>query len=156
MEGEVTTGGEALGVFVGSFTHTLDPKRRLTIPSEWRFQAGPHGGLYVLPGLQEPCLCVFPVRELARRIERIKTHSLADSRANQFARMVASRSDLATWDSQGRIRVKDELLDYAKLSSQVLLVGVFDRFELWNPEQWKASTAGDPASLNDAARYVGF
>ncbi len=143
-------------MFVGSYTHTLDPKRRLTIPSEWRFQAGTHGGLYVLPGVQEPCLYVFPVRELARRIERIKTHSIADTRASQFARMVGSRSDLAAWDTQGRIRVKDELLDHAKLTSQVLLVGAFDRFELWNPEQWKASTTVDPASLNDAARYVGF
>jgi MraZ protein len=110
----------------------------------------------VLPGVQEPCLYVFPVRELARRIERIKTHSIADTRASQFARMVGSRSDLAAWDTQGRIRVKDELLDHAKLTSQVLLVGAFDRFELWNPEQWKASTTVDPASLNDAARYVGF
>lgn len=151
-------GGEELqSIFVGSFTHSLDPKRRLTIPAEWRDQVEAAGSLYVLPGIHERCLYVFPAREMTRRIERIKNHSVADAKARLFTRAIASRSDLVTWDTQGRIRIKDELLNYAELKDQVVLVGAFEKFELWAPALWQSvSTALDQSTMDDAARYVGF
>ena len=147
--------GLSSGVFVGSFLHSLDPKRRLTIPSEWRDIAGP-GTLYVLPGIDQACLCVFPGQELVQRLHRIRNHSIADPKARQFARVLGSQSQLLPWDSQGRIRIKDELLASARLVNQVVLVGAFERFELWDPELWKATGSMDRANLSDAARYVGI
>jgi len=146
------------GVFVGSYRHQLDPKKRLTIPSGWREQVGVPEQVYVLPGVNEPCLNVFPAREMARRLERIGSLSVADVQGRQFLRTLASRSDLATWDAQGRIRVKDELLDYAGITSDVVLSGAFDNFELWSPEKWKQQqeSSAVTSNLGEAARYVGF
>jgi MraZ protein len=138
------------------FAHLLDPKRRLTIPSEWRAQVGTPAGLYVLPDVQNKCLCVFPAGEMMRRIESMRRHSIADTKARNFARALASRSDLVSWDAQGRIRVKDELLNFAALVDHVVLVGAFDRFELWNPDQLKQSGGIDQTNIQDAAQYVGF
>ena len=148
--------GLSSGVFVGSFVHLLDPKRRLTIPSEWRDISGTPGTLYVLPGIDQTCLCVFPAQELVQRLKTIRSHSIADQKARQFARVLGSQSQLLPWDSQGRIRIKDELLESAKLVNQVVLVGAFERFELWDPVLWKASGSMDRANLIDAARYVGI
>lgn len=146
------------GVFVGQYQHLLDPKKRLTIPSVWREQVGQPEQLFVLPGVNLPCLCVFPSREMARRLERIRSLSIADETGRNFLRTLASRSDLVPWDAQGRIRVKDELLDYAGLSSDVVLVGAFECFELWSPEKWKQQqeSSATSTSLGEAARYVGF
>jgi MraZ protein len=44
---------------------------------------------------------------------------------------------MLTWDAAGRLRVNDELLKHAGLTGQVMLVGALERFELWEPEQWK-------------------
>jgi MraZ protein len=154
------TGGggavEAAGLFVGTFIHALDPKKRLTIPSEWREQVGQANSLYVLPAVDQKCLCVFRASDMVSRLQRIRSHSIADTRARQFARILGSQSQLVPWDSQGRIRVKDELLATARLTDQVALVGAFEGFELWNPELWKACSAEGPASLAEVARYVGF
>jgi len=146
------------GIFVGSFRHTLDPKTRLTIPSGWRDQVGDPPQVYVLPGVNEPCLCVFPAREMAVRVAKARGLSIADEKGRQFMRTLASRSDLVTWDAQGRIRVKDELLDYAGLVSDVVLVGAFEQFELWSPERWKQQqeSSAVTSNLGEAARYVGF
>lgn len=145
------------GVFVNTYTHGLDSKKRLTIPSDWRELAGVPKRLIVLPGVNDQCLCVYPAREMARRMDRIRSLSIADERGQQFRRTLASRSDFVPWDSQGRIRVKDELLDYAGLKSDVVLVGTFDGFELWSPEKWKQQQSSvTQASLGEAARYVGF
>ena len=154
MTGEQIPGFD--GVFVGSFVHSLDPKKRLTIPSDWREQVGEPTTLYVLPGVDTACLSVLPAREMSRKLDKIRKHSMSDKKARHFARVLASRSDLVSFDSQGRIRVKDDLLSFAGLTDQVMLVGAFEGFELWNPQRWKEHGGDDDRSLEDAATYVGF
>lgn len=146
-----------LGVFMGQHTHSLDPKKRLTIPSEWRDHAGSPSSLYVLPGLDgQRCLLVFPAGEMVKRLQSIRNLSIADVKGRQFARLLGSQSQLAPWDSAGRIRVSDSLMEYARLSDQVILVGAIDHFELWSPELWKQVGEKGVADLGEAARYVGF
>ena len=146
----------ALDTFFGSYTHSLDSKKRLTIPSEWRGKVG-EPQLFVLPGINTKCLYVFPAREMARRLEKFRSVSIADSKAQQFARAIFARANQVPWDSQGRIRVSEELLGWAGLESQVVLAGVGTRFELWNPENWNATQpAMDMTGFEEAARYIGF
>lgn len=159
MESMNTTvvGAAAEGVFVSRYEHTLDSKKRLTIPSDWRELAGEPKRLFVLPGVNDKCLCVYPAREMTRRMERLRNLSIADEKGRQLARTLASRSDLVPWDSQGRIRVKDELLDFAGISSHAMLVGTFDGFEIWDPDTWRELEGSvDQSGLGEAARYVGF
>lgn len=149
--------GEPEGVFVNTYVHSLDPKKRLTVPSDWRELVGVPRRLFVLPGVNDQCLCVYPAREMTRRMERLRNLSIADRKGRQLARTLASRSDLVPWDSQGRIRIKDDLLNYAGLVNQVVLVGTFDGFELWNIDQWNEQQKTlDQDSLGEAAQYVGF
>ncbi|MBN2301516.1 MAG: hypothetical protein JXN60_03265 [Lentisphaerae bacterium] len=144
------------GVFVSNYTHSLDPKKRLTIPSGWRAQVGTPKSLYVLPDVDHKCLCVFPAAEMAHRIVKMRNHSIADNKARHFARILGSQSDLVSWDAQGRIRIKDELLEFAELHDQVTMVGAFDRFELWNPDNLRGEGGIDRSGIQEAARYVGF
>lgn len=149
--------GAGEGVFVNTYVHSLDTKRRLTIPSDWRELAGVPKRLFVLPGVNDKCLCVYPAREMTRRLERLRNLSIADAKGRQLARTLASRSDLTPWDSQGRIRIKDDLLDFAAIANQAVLVGTFDGFEIWNPDLWKETEDSvNPQDLGEAARYVGF
>jgi division/cell wall cluster transcriptional repressor MraZ len=153
----VDEGFGALGVFVNSYVHSLDTKKRLTIPSDWRELVGVPKRLLVLPGVTDQCLCVYPAREIARRMAKLRELSIADEKGRQLARTLASRSDLVPWDAQGRIRIKDDLLKFAEIDQQAALVGTFDGFEIWNPQAWEERSAGiDRPALGDAARYVGF
>ena len=144
------------GLFVSNFKHSLDPKKRLTIPSDWREQVGTPAALYVLPDIHEPCLRAFPAREMTFRLGKMRSHSIADRKARAFARVLASQSELVALDSQGRIRIKDDLLSFAGLADKVVLVGAFDSFELWSPESLDTAGGMDRSKLQDAARYVGF
>ena len=146
------------GGFASNFLHSLDPKKRITIPAVWRDQVGQPESLYVLPGLNnEKCLYVYPAREMARRLEKFRKISIGDKKARMFARLLASRSDLIAWDSQGRIRIKDELLDGVGIVSRVKMVGAWDRFEIWSPEEWdKTYKSVDQTAMEDAVRYVDF
>ena len=157
MDEQATEGNQikGQGVFVGNFTHSLDPKRRLTIPAVWREQVGVND-LYILPDISMKFLCVFPAADIVQRLQKLRQHAMADRKAREFARVIGARSDQVVWDGQGRIRIKDALLDLAGLTNQVELVGTLDRFELWNPDRFKESGSMDQASFEDAANHVGF
>jgi len=146
-----------VGIFVSNYTHTLDSKKRLIIPSEWREMAGDPKRLFVLPGIKRKCLCVYPAREMTRRLEKLRTLSSADDNSRQLVRMLAYRSDWVPWDSQGRIRIKDHLLEYAELADQVTLRGTFYGFELWRPETLEQIVAAEDIDrLEEAAKLAGF
>ena len=145
----------ALGMFVGEFRHALDPKKRLTIPSTWRgLVAGPKS-LYVLPDFHARCLNIMPAEAMAQKLDKIRRHSMSDRKAMDFARRLGAVSELVPWDVQGRIRIKDKLLEFAGLTDQVVMIGALDRIELWSPEQQPVMDI-DQEGLAEAGRYVDF
>jgi len=145
-----------IGMFVSDFMHSLDPKKRLTIPAVWRAQVGEPQSLFIMPDFHEKCLNVFPASEMARKLEKLRRHSMADRKAMAFARTLGSSSDLVSWDSQGRIRIKDKLLNFAGITDKVQMIGSLDKFQLWNPELLDASDEVDQVKLVEAGLYVDF
>jgi len=147
--------------FLGSFVHALDGKKRLTIPSEWRALTGDPAQLVVLPSVSdseaEHCVWVYPVRAWNSRLAQLRQVSSVDEAVRRAMRIWASRSELLTWDAAGRLRVRDELLKHAGLTGQVMLVGAFERFELWEPEQWKQQEgAVDSTAMKKAVQSIGL
>ena len=145
--------------FLNTYTHFMDPKRRLTIPSEWREPFSKTPTLYVLPDFFERSLRLIPDADMDRRLEKIRQIPLSDRRGRDLVRELGRQSDKVQWDSQGRIRIKDELLNWAGLVDQVLLMGAYDTFELWDPKTWaqtnRAATV-DQDKLREVAPVVGF
>jgi MraZ protein len=159
MERRVTTEMEELlnaGAFVGQYVHSMDGKKRVTIPSDWR-EAAENPVLFVLPGVNEKCLYVYTAREMAERLQKVRAASVANVQAQKFLRDFFSRADRVSLDAGGRIRVKDSLLEYAGIINQMVLVGVGSRFELWSPESWNEQNSQmDQSQFAEAAQYIGF
>jgi len=157
-EGTIGNSGRfGMSGFLGNVVHSLDSKKRLTIPADWREMTGTPSNLVVLPSVTEKCLWIYPEREWSRRLEKLRTVSSADESTRQAIRVLASQSERVSWDAQGRIRIKDELLEYAGLMNQVVLVGAFERMELWEPDLWKQQIGSvDQISLKKAVQSVGL
>ncbi len=101
MERRVTTEREELlnaGAFVGSYTHSLDGKKRVTVPSDWREAAG-NPELFVLPGVNEKCLYVVTAREMAQRLEKVRAASPVPI-ASDWIRRGGSGSRMSFWPMQ--------------------------------------------------------
>lgn len=144
------------GAFTGCHSHSLDGKRRITIPSDWRAEAGDKT-FFVLKGVGVPCLYVFTAKDMAKRLEKVRSISVANFEAQQFIRSIFSSADRVELDGTGRIRVSDRLLEYAGVVNQVVLAGAGGRFELWSPELWnKQNSQVDQASFVKAAEFIGF
>jgi MraZ protein len=145
-----------LGLLVGDYTHQLDPKRRLTIPSVWRAQMGEPKSLFAMPDLHDKCLNIFPAAVMLQKLEKLRASSITDKRAMDFTAWLGENSDLMSWDSQGRIRVRDKLLAYAGLNGQVRMLGSVNRIQLWAPENRPEVAVIDPAEIMDSCADFDF
>ncbi len=125
-----------------TFRHNLDPKRRLTIPSEWRDALGNPAYVYVMPSPTEECLELIPVELMERTLARYQEADLFDDEADADAQAIASHSQMLKVDAQGRIRIGDGLLAYAGMVSGVTMVGAMRKAMLWAEERRPAQTGG--------------
>ncbi len=119
---------------VGHHVRQLDPKGRFALPAEMRKELGE--ACYLMSGT-ERCIEVLPVdvfdavvAEVRAKVER-KELSKAD------LRMLGASATKVVPDKQGRITLDQNLQDWARLTlgESVVVSGVFDRLEIWNPER---------------------
>lgn len=142
-------------LFVGSFHHSLDPKRRLIIPSSWRALMGAEPRLYVFPHPDRKCLYLYTQKEMNRRLNQLRASGGTDMQDEQAIRAMTAAADALAVDVQGRVRIKDELLAHAEVKSKVVLVGTLTRMELWSEEQFDlALPAASP--LAETVFYGGY
>ena len=55
---------------------------------------------------------------------------------------VVAESVLAELDPQGRLAIPKALRTYAEITTDVVLVGLYDRIEVWSPVCWLAYLSG--------------
>jgi MraZ protein len=122
-------------MFLGEFSHTLDPKGRLTIPAKFRDRLD--AGLVVTRSPMDRCLLLFPMPEWEQVAAKVSALPLADPRSAQLRRAFFSAAEDLTPDKQGRILVSQRLRDLAQIESEVVVAGVNTFVELWRPDLWQ-------------------
>jgi MraZ protein len=117
--------------FVGQFQHSLDAKGRLILPAKFRSEFE-HGG-HLSPNT-EGCVALWTQGEFARKTEEYLAESRGGgSQGRQYARYWAANSSDVEFDKQGRFALPAAIRDYGRLTGDVLIVGMLDHVELWNP-----------------------
>ena len=122
-------------MLIGEYKHTLDPKKRLSLPSKWRRELGRK--LVVTRGLDN-CLFVYPKAEWKQITEKVGKLPLGQADTRSFNRFFLSGAVEVEVDSVGRILVPDFLKDFGKLESKVVLAGIHSRVEIWDEKKWEA------------------
>jgi len=120
-------------MFLGEYLHTLDAKKRISLPVKFRKEVGKK--IVVTRGLDN-CLFVFSLKDWKVMLEKSKKLSFAQSDQRGFNRFLLSGAVEAGVDSVGRILIPDYLKDFAGLKSRVVVTGVNDRIEIWNEKGW--------------------
>lgn len=127
------------------YRHGVDEKRRVQIPAKWRPQkTGTELTLILWPKAKEgPCLRVLPPSEMEKLMKAIDMMSNTDPNKVVLKRFIGSESVQVALDKAGRICLPDEMARKAGLKDEVVLVGLLDRFEIWNPERYENVKAAD-------------
>ncbi len=136
-------------LFVGSFTHSLDAKRRMIFPSSWRNLTGDSNQLFAFPHPEEKCLYLYTAGEMMRRLDELRGSGSMDAEAQRAIRSITAGADMLTWDAQGRIRIGENLLRHIEVKEQVVLVGALTRIELWSAEQFDLALPQDSVTAEN-------
>lgn len=120
-------------MLIGEYTHTIDPKKRLSLPSKFRKELGKK--VIVTRGLDN-CLFVYPIVEWKKISEKLAELPMGQSDTRGFNRFILSGAVEAVIDSLGRILLPDFLKDFASLKDKVVVAGVQTRIEVWDEKRW--------------------
>ena len=139
-------------MFIGEFRHTLDDKGRVSVPI--KFRAGLAQGLVVTRGLDRS-LFLYPKNEWGRLAEKLAALPLGKADTRAFARLMLAGAMEADIDASGRVMIPQYLREYAGLSKNVVITGLYDRLEVWDEDTWKIYREKTEADGNDIAERLG-
>jgi MraZ protein len=120
-------------MFLGEFSHTIDEKGRLTIPA--KFRSDLTDGLVITRGIDR-CLALYPLEEWQQLADRVSDLPVTNRRARAFRRLVFAAASYVVPDSQGRVLIPPRLRAYAQLDGEVVVTGLDNYVEIWNPGLW--------------------
>lgn len=135
-------------MFLGEYFHSLDGKGRVVMPSSFRRRL--EDGCVIAKG-QDGQLVIFAASDFEEKAGEVLQRT-QDRGGRRFSRTVFGGADLQILDKSGRVLVKPDLRDFAKLelSSEVAVVGIFDHVELWEKERHLSDrVAGDQSYLEE-------
>ena len=139
-----------------SYRHGVDEKRRVQIPAKWR-PANPtvEFTLILWPkGELGPCIRVLPPEQMASLMRYIDSMPNTEPNKGILKRFIGSESVQAPCDKTGRICLPEEMAKLAEITDEAVLVGLLDRFEIWNPERYARVKASDAAMAQEAFKLM--
>ena len=133
----------------------MDQKGRLCIPVELRdmLPKKERREFTVMRGLDE-CLFLYPKREWERVQGSLNKLPWWKADTRRFARMLVPTAYEVKADAQGRIVIRQNLIDGAKLERDVIFLGLGDRIEIWNPAVYKRYITEGNVTFEQAAEKV--
>lgn len=124
-------------MFTGEYGHSVDAKNRIFVPSKFRDELGET--FMVVRDIRKPILKMYslagweayiaPIREKERKV------------AERALRYLHRNAAQVSPDSQGRILLSKELLGYAGIIKDAVIVGCSDYAEIWSAESYAAEIA---------------
>jgi len=121
-------------MLIGEYLHTLDSKKRLSLPARFRKEVGRK--VVVTRGL-DACLFMFPQKSWEKIAHKVSALPVGQADTRGVSRFLLAGAVEVEVDAAGRILIPDFLKEFAGLRSRVVLAGVSDRVEIWNDKVWE-------------------
>lgn len=137
--------------FLGEFEHSLDDKGRLAVPA--RFRAALQDGLVITRGLDR-CLVIWDTASWQNQSDRVSALNPFQGDARRLQRFFFSGAVNAQPDKLGRVLIPQYLREYAQLESDVVVVGLADRVEVWARDGWQRERAEAERTSADLAEHL--
>lgn len=127
-------------LFVSTFVNKLDAKGRVSIPAPYRQVLAQQetGPLYCIPSFVSPSLEAFGNALLSKFEQRLNAYDpLFSENYDEEAQVVLAAAQPLNFDDEGRVRLPDDLIQYAGITDRVAFVGLGQKFQMWDPVRFE-------------------
>lgn len=121
-------------MFTGEYLHTIDAKGRVALPADFRKNLT--GEMIISAGF-EKSLRIYQPDEWDSFLKTFTAEEAFDERLRMLRRYFMSNSRRVELDSAGRVRIPQNLREYASLDKNVVINGDGNRIEIWDQEKWR-------------------
>ncbi len=126
-------------MFLSTFEKQLDAKRRIVVPAEFRaLLSGPFDGVFCFPSIAADCLEGGGQALFQHYQTLIQQLAFGDPVRDALETSVFGGMVKLGFDTAGRITLPEEICDEFGLSDWVAVVGLGDRFQIWEREAFRA------------------
>lgn len=139
-------------MFIGEYQHSIDPKKRLAVPSKFRGDLG--NKVVVTRGLDK-CLFVYPLKVWEELAGKLGSLPMGESGTRSFVRLMLAGAIDVDIDKQGRILIPDYLKNYADLKKNVVIAGLYNRLEIWGEKRWEDYKGKAEKNTDEIAEQLG-
>jgi division/cell wall cluster transcriptional repressor MraZ len=126
----------------GSHQRGVDMKLRVRLPVKWRTDSiGPRLTicLTIWPrSLQGMCLRVYPPEKMAEFTGALNVFTRSHTKNSILNGIIRKEFATSKLDPEGRICLPKDMVEAAGIRKKVLLCGMLDSFEIWNPELFES------------------
>ena len=137
----------------GEFKSTLDAKGRMNFPVKLRDELGTV--FMISKTIGAPCIKVYKTEDWEQLVARIR--EMPQTKTADLQRFLFGSAFDIEPDKQGRALIPAPLREYAGLTTDVVIVGLEGRAEIWDKEKWDAiNSTRDEQSLVDVAMELGL
>jgi MraZ protein len=141
--------------FKGQAEYSVDSKGRVAIPAKMRNAMNPEAkSSFTLTRGFEQCIFLYPLDRWEKIEEEIGALSTFERESRAFSRLIMMWADDATLDSQGRVSLPKNLMEFAGITDKALILGAFDHIEIWNPELFERYLNEQPDDYETLAERV--
>ena len=136
-------------MFLSTFEKQLDAKRRIVVPQEYRAAlSGPPSmpspdGVFVFPSIRSDCIEGGGQALFDRYGAMADELEFGDELRDSIERNVFGEMQKLSFDTAGRITLPEALCEQYGISDWVAVVGLRDRFEIWERDAYRAQRAAD-------------
>ncbi|RJQ35446.1 division/cell wall cluster transcriptional repressor MraZ [Candidatus Parcubacteria bacterium] len=120
-------------MFIGEYEHTLDEKKRISLPKAFRTALGKK--MVITRGLDN-CLFIYSLKNWERVAAKLGSLSFAGADTRGFNRFMLSGAVEVEVDAAGRILISEHQRAFAGLKREVIFAGLSDRVEVWDKARW--------------------
>ena len=137
--------------FVSNFTNRLDAKGRVSIPASFRAVLTTDGfqGLYVHPALDTPAMDAGGNRLLGEIDALLSSLPPYSDERDHLATALFGTSEILKVDPEGRVGLSDLVKSHAGVADAVTFVGLGHKFQIWEPERFRAHLEGARARMRE-------
>ena len=126
-------------MFLSTHEKQLDAKRRLLIPGDYRTaDNGAESRIFCFPSIEADCLEAGGDRLFDLYQSMIQALPFGSPQRSALEWQVMGEQTRLAFDGGGRITLPESLCEDAGLGEAVVIVGLGDRFQIWNRERWTA------------------
>lgn len=121
--------------FVGEYPRQLDERNRFILPAKVREKLSET--IYITRSPSEKCLNLYNEDEwevIATKVRELPTGT--DPNAAMFQRRLFGKAMSCEPDKQGRVSLTPELIEFAGLQKDIILVGSNTKLEIWDSKAW--------------------